>query len=72
MLTEAPKLETIRRNKEQIQMNPLEAKFDNDDELIFDGICATYRSKLPIATQVHGTRRENDHSIPQYSQSKAV
>jgi len=50
LLTEAPKPETMRRNKEQIQMNPMDAKNANDDESILDGISATYRSKLPIAT----------------------
>lgn len=70
MLTEAPKLETIRRNKGQIQMDPIDAKNDIDDVSILDGISATYRSKLPITTQVQDNRRDIDHSMRLYSKSK--
>lgn len=51
-------------------MSPIDAKIGNDDESVFDGISATYRSKLPIATQVHDARRDVDRSTPLYSQSK--
>ena len=72
MLTEAPKLETIRRNKEQIQIQAMDLKAADDDESILDGISATYRSKLPVATQVQVNRWDHDHSMRLYGQSKAV